>query len=41
VGWLRQIEAAVKNGKTTPSACREGGITEQIYYRWRKSLFTI
>jgi putative transposase len=23
-------------GKTTPVACRENGITEQTYYRWRK-----
>ena len=33
---LRQIEAAVANGKTTPVACWENGITEQTYYRWRK-----
>lgn len=33
---LRQIEVAVANGKTTPIARREGGITEQTYYRWRK-----
>ena len=32
----RQIEVAVANGKTTPTACCESGITEQIYYRWRK-----
>jgi transposase-like protein len=36
VSVLRQIEVAVANGKTTPVACREGGITEQTYYRWRK-----
>src|ERR1019366_4011649 len=36
VSLLRQIEVAVANGKTTPIACREGGITEQTYYRWRK-----
>jgi hypothetical protein len=36
VSLLRQIEVAVANGKTTPVACREGGITEQTYYRWRK-----
>jgi putative transposase len=33
---LRQIEVAVANGKTTPIACRESGITEQTYYRGRK-----
>ena len=36
VSLLRQIEVAVANGKTTPSACRDSGITEQTYYRWRK-----
>ncbi len=36
VSLLRQIEVGVANGKTTPAACREGGITEQTYYRWRK-----
>ena len=36
VSLLRQIEVAVANGKTTPVACREHGITEQTYYRWRK-----
>jgi putative transposase len=36
VSLLRQIEVAVANGKLTPSACRESGITEQTYYRWRK-----
>lgn len=36
VSLLRQIEVAVANGKTTPIACRESGITEETYYRWRK-----
>jgi putative transposase len=36
VSLLRQIEVAVANGKTTPASCRENGITEQTYYRWRK-----
>jgi putative transposase len=33
---LRQVEVSVANGKTTPQACRESGITEQTYYWWRK-----
>ena len=33
---LRQIEVAVPNGKSTELACREAGIVEQTYYRWRK-----
>jgi putative transposase len=36
VNLLRQIEVAVANGKATPIACRDNGITEQTYYRWRK-----
>ena len=36
VNMLRQIEVAIANGKTTPTACRETGITEQTFYRWRK-----
>ena len=36
VSLLRQIEVAVANGKTTPLACCDSGITEQTYYRWRK-----
>jgi putative transposase len=33
---LRQVEVSIANGKGTPQACRESGITEQTYYRWRK-----
>ena len=36
VNLLRQVEVAVANGKTTPQACKEGGIMEQTYYRWRR-----
>ena len=36
VSVLRQIEVSVADGKTTPQACREAGITDQTYYRWRK-----
>jgi putative transposase len=33
---LRQIELAMGQGKATPLACREAGISEQSFYRWRK-----
>ena len=33
---LRQIEVSVGGGKSTQIACREAGISEQSYYRWRK-----
>ena len=36
VTMLRQIEVGIANGKTTPQACKEAGITVQTYYRWRK-----
>jgi transposase-like protein len=36
VNLLRKIEVEIANGKTTPQAAREVGITEQTYYRWRK-----
>jgi putative transposase len=35
VSLLRQIEVEVANGKAKPQACREAGIAEQTYYRWR------
>src|SRR5512144_2349469 len=36
VTLLRQIEVGIANGKPTPQACNEAGITVQTYYRWRK-----
>jgi transposase-like protein len=36
VNLLPQIEVATANGKTSPAACKEAGITEQTYYRWSK-----
>ncbi len=33
---LRQVEVLVANGRMTPQACREAGISDQTYYRWRK-----
>ena len=33
VNLLRQIEVSVANGRTTPLACKEAGITDQTYYR--------
>ena len=38
VNLLRKIEVEIANGKTTPQAAREVGITEQTYYRWRREL---
>ena len=36
VTLLRQIEVLLAQGKAAPVACREAGISQQSYYRWRK-----
>jgi transposase-like protein len=35
-GLLREAEVSLSLGRTVGQACREMGITEQTYYRWRK-----
>lgn len=36
VTLLRQIEVLVSQGKAPAVACREAGISQRSYYRWRK-----
>ena len=36
VAILRQIEVELANHKNIGQACKEAGITQQTYYRWRK-----
>src|ERR671927_648121 len=36
VAKLRQIEALVGQGRSVALACKEVGVVEQSYYRWRK-----
>ena len=41
IGVLKQAEAGAKTvdwaqGKTAVQVCKLTGVTEQIYYRWRK-----
>jgi putative transposase len=36
VTLLRQIEVLMAQGKAAPEACREAGISQQSFYRWRK-----
>ena len=33
---LRQGEILIAQGKTAGEACRQIGVTEQTYYRWRR-----
>ena len=36
VAKLRQIEVLISQGKGVPHACKEAGISDVSYYRWRK-----
>jgi transposase-like protein len=33
---LRQAEVELAGGQTVPQVCRNLGVSEQTYYRWRK-----
>jgi putative transposase len=33
---LREAEVTLAKGETVPAVCRQIGVTEQTYYRWRK-----
>jgi len=33
---LREAEIALAKGQTVPQVCRQIGVTERTYYRWRK-----
>jgi len=35
VGKLRQADVLLAQGKNVPEVCREIGISQQTYYRWR------
>jgi putative transposase len=36
LGKLREAEIVVSQGGTVAIACRQIGVTEQSYYRWRR-----
>ena len=36
INRLRKAEVALANGKRVKQVCRELGVSEQTYYRWRK-----
>ena len=37
ISKLREAEVLVSQGQTVPAACKVIGVSEQTYYRWRKS----
>ena len=36
ISMLREAEVELARGKKVPQVCKQLGITEQTYYRWRK-----
>lgn len=36
IGKLREVEIVTAKGGTVLDACRQIGVTEQTFYRWRK-----
>ena len=36
INQLRRVEVALANGKRVKQVCRELGVSEQTYYRWRE-----
>jgi len=36
IGFLREADVKVSQGRNVGQICREMGVTEQTYYRWRK-----
>jgi len=36
IGKLREAEVLLSQGRSTPETCKQIGISEQTYYRWRK-----
>jgi len=36
IAKLRQIEVFIAQGKVLAAACKDAGISEQSYYRWKK-----
>jgi Transposase. len=40
IGLLREVDVKFSQGKNVGQICREIGIAEQTYYRWRKEYNT-
>ena len=36
IGMIREAEVLLSQGRTTGDVCRQLGVSEQSYYRWRK-----
>ena len=36
IGYLREAEVLSSKGSSIPEICRQIGIADQTYYRWRK-----
>jgi putative transposase len=36
IGMLREAEVLLSQGRTTWEVCRQLGVSEESYYRWRR-----
>lgn len=36
ISKLREAEVLISQGRTTSQACKQIGVSDQTYYRWRK-----
>ena len=36
IGFLREADVKLSQGRNVGQICRDMGVTEQTYYRWRK-----
>ena len=36
ISKLRQVEVLMSQGKSAALACKDAGVSQQSYYRWRK-----
>ena len=36
ISMLREAEVLLAQGQKVPQVCKQIGVTEQTYYRWRK-----
>ena len=36
IGFLREAEVRIAQGETAGKICRDAGISEQTYYKWRR-----
>jgi len=41
IGKLQEAEVALAKGRAVPLVCKQIGVTEQTYYRWRPDYYPL